>query len=133
MSQFYPRGLQAIAEAYFTGTAPSNVELYCVGVTADYVFSGNHQLIAELGGNICMEEVQIQNLTFTNGVVSGDDIRFIRPLAGPQTAALIIYAKFDGGSQLLAYLGDGAVGTIPHLLNGTDVIIRWHENGILKI
>lgn len=135
MSALYPLGVQAIGTAYLAGPAPTNLTLYAIGVTSAYVYDAAHADLTDVAAeSICMEATEITNPTvLATGALDGDDVRFIRPTAGNETTALIVYADHDDGSQLLAYITAGESGTIPLLLVGTDVIIRWAAQGIFKL
>lgn len=133
MSGLYPKGLEALLAAYMNGTIEASVGLSVCGVTSGYTYDSSHETVEDLGDNICMEQMEIDNVTITNGVVDGDNVRFIRPASGSETDALVVFFTFDGGTQLIAYINSGESGSIPLLLVGTDVVIKWNAQGIFKI
>lgn len=137
MSQVYPKFLESLWSAFLIGDGPpaGEVELFVCGVTSGYVYNEAHTTIDVLTGHVLLAEKQLESVNIDGGYIQAADVRYPRdevPGGNPDLKALVVYAKWAGGSQLMAYFDD-AVTTLPLALTQVAQLFRWHQNGMFRI
>lgn len=131
-NSFYPLGLKALLLCQ----VPDDAVLYACAVDEGYAFNPTHSSGDDLGDTVVLEARELQNVVITGGLVDADDIRYTRPdLTGSVLAGIVVFYGWEsdsGGSQLLAFFGDGGT-TIPQTLANGDLILQWDSQGIFAI
>lgn len=133
MSGWYLDGLEQL----LARTIPNTALVYAVGVNDAYVFDENHTNTGVFTGDIILPEAELQNVTFTGGVLDADDYKWLAAGAGILDRSLslkgvVIYFRDGGFGALLAYIDSATVG-LPQTLTGVNVTARWHDSGILRL
>lgn len=133
MSGWYNDGLQQL----LARTIPEEAGVYMVGVNDDYVFNATHTTSADYDAFMLLPELQLQNVTYTNGVLDADDPKWLAAAAGVIDRSLtlqgvIVLFKLGDAGALLAFIDRAHVG-LPQTLEGLDVTAKLDPRGILKI
>jgi hypothetical protein len=124
-------------EQLLARTIPEAAGVYMVGVNIDYDYVETHTDFAAFEDFVILPEAELQNVTFTNGVLDADNYKWLSAginLAGksPILQGVIVYFKLADAGTLLAFIDSAQVG-LPQTLNGSNVTGQWAENGILKL
>lgn len=134
MSAFYNSALEAFLGAYFLGNRPDfDMNLSVCAVDATYVFSADHSTTDDLGLNVVGGPIDLTNVSLTDGIVKADGIQFTEMTAGDVINAVVIFADWEGGSQLICYLDSASAATFPLTVLGSSSTIAWDDSGIFKI
>jgi hypothetical protein len=139
MSQFYPLGLQALLQAFFSSQAPVGVvSLYVAGLDAGYVFDPTHTTIADIADHAVAQAVEITNAGVSGGAVGGDNVTFGDLNPGDVIDQLVVFAGWaddDGNqySQLFVLLDNASSSSLPLTAQGDAATITWNPAGIFKI
>lgn len=133
MSGWYLDGLEQL----LARTIPESALVYAVGVNDEYVFNENHVNPAVLADFILLPEAELQNVTFTTGILDADDYKWLAAGTGItdrslQLKGVVIYFQEGGFGTLLAYIDSATVG-LPSTLTGVNVTAQWASNGILRL
>lgn len=133
MSGFYFDG----KEQLLARTIPQDAGVFCVGVNDEYIFDANHVDFTPITPHILLPEVELADVTFTNGFLDATDQQWIAAGAGVSDRSLvlvgvIIYFQKLGVGTLLSYIDSATVG-LPQTLTGTNVTAYWDARGILKL
>lgn len=133
MSGFYNDGLEQL----LARTIPTEAGVYAIGVNEDYIYDRTHTDFAVFTPHILLPELELQNVSFTAGVLSADNPTWVAASAGVTDRSLtltgaVVYFKLEDSGALLAYI-DSAYAGLPSTVNGSDVTGFWDERGILRI
>jgi len=122
----------AAANSDLTGSGTTG--LYCALIdTGVYTYNAAHEFYSDLSG-IVDDDVEIENVTYTNGTVDGDNITFTA-VTGNTVEALVLYRKNAGANttwRLVAYI-DTSVTGLPVTPNGGSISISWNASGIFTL
>ena len=135
MSKLYPLWLESLLDAYFTEAPPAvgSTDVMVAPVDAGYVYSDSHASTEDVGEHFVGEAVALLNATLTGGVLDADDVTLTGLTQGTVIPALVIFAVWDGGSQLMAYIDSTADSTLPLTARAATASIVWDAAGIFKI
>ena len=135
MSQFYPKGLEAL----LARTIPESASFFVCGLGEGYEYSATHVDLADVEDFILsgMGAEALAGVTMTNGVLDANDVQWLAVVPDPeqsQVVGVVIFMSWDSGAstQLLAWIDDPALG-LPQALTGVNITARWKDAGILKI
>jgi len=133
MSGWYDDGLEQL----LARTIPTEAGVYAIGVNEDYAYDRTHTDPAIFAPYILLPEQQLQNVSFTGGVLDADDTKWIAAGAGVLDRSLIltgvvIYFQLADQGSLLAYINSASLG-LPQTVTGVDVTAHWDPRGILEL
>lgn len=132
----YPKWKEALigASANSDLTGSGTTGLYCALIdTGTYTYDSADEFYSDLSG-IVDDDIEVQNVTYTNGTVDGDNITFTA-VTGNTVEALVLYRKNAGVNttwRLVAYI-DTSVTGLPVTPNGGDISISWSGSGIFTL
>lgn len=124
-------------EGLLARTIPEAAGVYVVGINEDYVYDEAQIDFTGITPYIILPEQQLQNVSFTGGILDADDTQWLGAGAGIIDRSLvlsgvIIYFQLDTEGALLAHIDRARVG-LPQTLTGANVKAKWPANGILKL
>lgn len=124
-------------EQLLARTIPQEAGVYIVGVNDEYIFDEGQVDFSVIDPTVILPEIQLTNVTFTEGILDADDVQWLAAGAGivDRTLTLIgiiVYFKLDDSGTLLAFIDSAVVG-LPQLLTGVNVTGKMPVNGILKL
>lgn len=129
----YPLSAQlALSLICGVGTRPTyaNGLMGCLVDLADYTYSAAHEFLSDIPSGARVGTPQaIGNLSFTNGVLDGDDIEFPTVTGDPCEAMAIWGDTGTEGTSRLLYLIDTATG-LPITPGGGNIPVAFHASGI---
>lgn len=135
MSQFYPKGLEAL----LARTVPESASFFVCGLGEGYEYSTTHVDLTDIADFILsgMGAEALAGVTMTNGVLDANDVQWLAVVPDAeqsQVQGVVIYMSWDSGAstQLLAWIDDPVLG-LPQALTGVNITARWKSTGILKI
>lgn len=132
----YPKWKEALlgaaANSALTGSGTTGLHAALID-TDTYTYSAAHEFYSDLSG-VVDDDVEVENVTYTNGTVDGDNATFVG-VTGNESEALVLYRKNAGANttwRLVAYL-DTSVTGLPVTPNGGDITVSWNASGIFTI
>lgn len=135
MSAIYPLARQRLLEHLLAGTTPTGVGFFVVGVDSTYVYDAADEVVGDiLGSSIVAAEVALTGETvLPGGILDADDVLFTGLDNTDTIDAVIVYAKWSGGSLLFAYIDESTDASLPQPIDGAQGEIHWNASGIFRI
>lgn len=124
-------------EQLLARTVPQAAGVFMVGVNEDYSYDEGQVDFSGITPHIILPEIELTNVTFTNGILDADDVQWLAAGAGIEDRSLnligvVIYFQLDDSGTLLAFIDTAVIG-LPQTLTGVNVTARMPANGILKL
>jgi hypothetical protein len=124
-------------QACWERTIPADAGIYIVGVNDDFVFDEGDVDFTNITPHIILDEIQLTNVTFTDGVLDADDIEWLSAGAGITDRSLLLvgvvfYFQKDTEGTLICFIDSAHLG-LPQLLTGSNVSGKMPANGIAKL
>lgn len=96
-------------------------------------YSSLDQYYSDLDANGVIGSATLENVTVTNGVLSGNDVSIVAE-SNTESEALLIWIDTANSetSRLVAWLDESVTG-LPIIPNGSNVEITWNESGIFQL
>lgn len=132
MSGYYNIG----REGLLARTIPAEAGIFVIGVNDGYDFDPTHTDFNIFEPFLLMPEAELQNATFTDGFLKGDNITWTEVGAGVEDRSLmlqgvVIYFKLGDEGALLAFI-DSAQAGLPQIATGVNITAKWSPLGILR-
>jgi len=136
MNQIYPKALQKFLESYANADGPAtDSELKLIPVGEDYVWSAAHETLADLGDNVLSGPLEIGGVTFTNGIIKGNNlVNILREVTESiPVQAFVLYFENATDTLLVGFLDTSSNGGLPAVLGSNSFNVTWNAQGILRI
>jgi len=133
MSHVYPTLKQKLLGWALLGGAPSDATLWVAGVDPNYIYDSAHDTIADLGANIVMDDGPIPNVTYVNGLVTGDGFTLTGTTISDTMYAVVVYLKWTGGTQLCCFIDESTDASLPVTFDSIAFSVRWNLSGIFQL
>lgn len=131
MSAVYPTFKTKLFDWAFNG-APANLSWRLAIAGPGFVHNAAHQTIGSVA-DVLGDDVPLLGVTYANGRLKADDLGLSALDVGDTITAIIIYLKFDGGTQLILNITESDNEPLPITLLGTELAIRWNAQGIAQL
>lgn len=134
-SHVYPLCRHVLLQQLKDNVATSSVGFYVIGVSSSYVYDATDINIGDIaGGAIVVPETALVDAGLTSpGILHADNMTITGLTPPIALDALIIYAKWDGGNMLLAYIDQTSNSSLPQTIESNELQIIWDGNGIFKL
>ena len=131
----YPKAKEKLLQWTLATGKPAGAATIClIGVKNTYVYSPAHEAIADVAEtHVVAPEAVIENPTFTNGILNGDDALLDGMSVGETLHAFVVYAKWADTSVLLCYMDTPTVATIPQEIYSAGGLVEFSADGIFQL
>lgn len=135
MSAVYPKAREILLSHFLAGTTPTGVGFFVLGVDGTYVYDSDHDTLTDIqGSSITIPEAPLIDEAVSEGAILSAANVALTDLANPfDVEALIVYAKWAGGSLLFAYITESSNASLPQIVDGDVAQITWADAGIFKL
>lgn len=131
MSHVYPTFKTKLFDWAFSAP-PANMSWRLAIAGPGFVHSAVHQTIGSVA-DVLGDDIELSNVSYTNGRLRADDLGLQGLDVGDTIKAIIIYLKFDGGTQLILNITESENEPLPITLLGNELAIRWDDQGIAQL
>lgn len=132
-SHVYPRARVRLLEYLMSLDSPQQAGFYVVGVSAAYVYDAAHEVVADITNIVLPEQALANETVLANGILDADDVSWTGLTPPVSVDALVVYAKWTGGSLLFAYIDQTTNASLPQVIDATEANIVWNAAGIFKL
>ena len=131
MSAVYPTAKEQLFDWAFNG-APVNLTWRMALVGPGFTYSAGDITLGQLE-DVLEDDVLVPGVTYANGRVQAPDVALSALSVGDTVSAVILYFKFDGGTQLVAAITEATFEPLPLTLEGEQLLVRFADEGIFQL
>lgn len=131
MSEIYPTFKTRLLDWAFNG-APSELSWRLALVGSGFNYNPAHQNLGALS-DVLVSDFALENPSYLLGRIRADDVALTELEVGDTITGIVIYWKFDGGTQLVCVITDSENEPLPLTLYGEELYIRWADEGVVQL